>query len=257
MTQFCITAQIFGQPGTGRKTLLGQFRERRDFDVSEGDSRIQTTFQVLQETPASNVFCLLAVYDVTRSSTFSYIEQQLEKVRDNQFKIVYIIGTHRDCRPREVKYGDAIALQDKYDGCWGELGLEDAQNFNTIVNRLKIKIRYLIRQLSESVGPECLRRQKNIILAPSSAESARELQIIRLQPGPESSDQAPEQKPSPLDSMEIESDPVAATHVDFFGAPAPDAPSCRKNEQNVDEFGNVTLDLSQFSAQAQSESDKV
>ena len=77
-------------------------------------------------------------------------------------------------------------------------------------------------------------------------ENARELQILRLQPGPENSEQEP---PLP-DSAEVESDPVAATHVDFFGTSAPDTPSCRKNRQNVDEFGNDTLDLSQFSALA-------
>lgn len=100
MAQFCITAQIFGEPGTGRKTLLNQFRGRTDFDMAEGDLRIQTAFQILQNTPENNVFCLLAVYDVTRASTFSYIEQQLEKIRGSEFKIVYIIGTHRDCKPR-------------------------------------------------------------------------------------------------------------------------------------------------------------
>ena len=81
-----------------------------------------------------------------------------------------------------MKYSDAIALQDKYDGCWGEVGLNDSSNFNTIVNRLKIKIRYLVRQISENFSAEHLMQQKNIRYVSQRTENTHELQILRNEP---------------------------------------------------------------------------
>ena len=91
----------------------------------------------------------MLVYDITVQESFDFCRSQLERLSAVQVKC--LVGTHRDkSQNRCIQYAQAVELKDKYEGVWGEVGKNDAQNSTQLKQKLQLRALFAVQQLVEA-----------------------------------------------------------------------------------------------------------
>ena len=79
----------------------------------------------------------------------------------SNYLLKMLVGTHRDMgKDRKISYSQATQVNDKFDGIWGEIGLNDKLNANQLLSRLKIRSMFAFKQYLEQKKPKFIRIKK-------------------------------------------------------------------------------------------------